>query len=337
MPFSIKQLQHLVLLAEERHFARAADRAALSQSAFSRSIQMLENGLGMRLFDRDAKQVRPTPVGDRAIERARALLASSGDLARELELLQSGQLGDIKVGAGALAGATILPGPLIRMRRDYPGVRVDVDVIESNALLDKFLRAGLDFFVGEYGEVPRHEDLHFETLGFMHLGFFCRAGHPLLSKQHVSAGDLAKFRLASVHIPGHIMRTLASRLTHNDSDLPDLSLQSGNPNILRDYVLGTDSVLLATERPFRLEISQGLLVPLTVHGFPLDEYGAVLSAQMGLIYLLGRTPTPAGHTLMDFIRGESRLLFTQRTARRQVRRSGRRTLKVPHEVSISSK
>lgn len=320
MHFSIKQLQHLVLLADERHFARAADRAALSQSAFSRSIQMLESGLGMRLFDRDAKQVRPTPVGERAVERARALLASTGDLARELSLLQAGELGDIKLGAGALAGATILPGPLVRLRRAHPGVRVDVDVIESNALLDKLLRAGLDFFVGEYSEVPRHEDLRFETLGSMHLGFFCRAGHPLLSQATVSLGDLAFYRLASVHIPGYLMRALASRTTLAHRDIPELSLQSGNPNILRDYVIGTDAVLLASERPFQLEISRGLLVPLAVTGYPLDEHGAVVSAEMGLIHLAGRTPTPAGQMLMALIRDEARELFAQPPAASRRRR-----------------
>jgi DNA-binding transcriptional LysR family regulator len=311
MHFSIKQLQHLVLLADECHFARAADRAALSQSAFSRSIQQLESALGVRLFDRNAKHVQPTVVGNRAVERARALLASAGDLSRELSLLQAGELGDIKLGAGALAGATALPGPLVRLRRAHPEVRVDVEVIESNALLDKLLRAGLDFFVGEYGEVPRHDDLRFESLGFMHLNFFCRSGHPLLAQDTVTVGDLSRYRLASVHIPAHIMRTLTPRMANGESKMPELSLQSGNPNILRDYVLGTDAVLLATERPFQLEVMQGLLVPLAVSGYPLDEHGAVMSAEMGLIGLTGRTPTPAGETLMDLIREEARTLFTR--------------------------
>lgn len=311
MPFSIKQLQHLVLLADECHFARAADRAALSQSAFSRSIQQLETDLGMRLFDRNAKQVQPTPVGRRAVERARALLASAGDLSRELRLLEAGELGDIKMGAGALAGATALPGPLVRLRRAHPGVRVNVNVIESNTLLDQLLRAGLDFFVGECSEVPRHEDLRFEPLGFMHLGLYCRADHPLLAQASVRVDDLCAHRLASVHIPGFMLRRLTSRLSTRQGEFPELSLQSGNPNILRDYVLGTDAVLLSSERPFQLEIRQGLLVPLVVDGCPLDEHAAVLSAEMGLIHLAGRTLTPAGHMLMDLIRDEARVLFTQ--------------------------
>jgi DNA-binding transcriptional LysR family regulator len=47
----LRHLEHLVLLADELHFARAAERACLSQSAFSRSIQALEDTLGLRLVD----------------------------------------------------------------------------------------------------------------------------------------------------------------------------------------------------------------------------------------------------------------------------------------------
>jgi DNA-binding transcriptional LysR family regulator len=320
MHFSLKQLQHLVLLADERHFARAADRAALSQSAFSRSIQMLESGLGMRLFDRDVKHVRPTPVGERVVERARALLASTGDLTRELTLLRSGDLGDITLGAGALAGATILPGPLVRLRRAHPAVRVDVDVIESNVLLDKLLRAGLDFFVGEYSEVPRHPDLRFEPLGRMHVRFFCRAGHPLLAQGAVGLDELSAYRVASVHIPEAIMRALVARMRIGPRGMPELSLQSGNLTILRDYVLGTDAVLLASERPFLFEIEQGLMVPLPVREFQRDEDGAVVSADLALVRLTGRTPTPAGQLLMDMIREEGRRLLAHE-ARPRRRRS----------------
>ena len=60
---NLRQLQHLLLLADELHFARASERAFLSQSAFSRSIQALEESVGLRLFDRDLRLVRPTPSG----------------------------------------------------------------------------------------------------------------------------------------------------------------------------------------------------------------------------------------------------------------------------------
>lgn len=324
MPFSLKQLQHLLLLADERHFARAADRAALSQSAFSRSIQTLESVVGARLFDRDLKHVVPTPLGECLIERARTLLADSHDIQRELLLLRSGDLGHVAMGAGAFAGAVVLPGPMARLRQAHPGVRVDVDVIESSTLLDQLLRDDLDFYVGEYSTAPAQADLVIEPLGRLLIGVYCRADHPLAGRSRVGLMDLADFRLASVHIPDVVLRDLSERLTGGRGVLPELSLQCGSLTILRDYVLESDAVLLGVQQPFRLEIEQGLLVQLRVQAADGTDISSVASADLGLAYLAKRTPTPASQLLMDMIREECKVLLAPGVATRPPGRSVRR-------------
>ena len=90
----LKRLAHLVALADECHFARAADRVHLSQPAFSRSIQSIESDLGMRLFDRETGPVRPTPAGEFMIERARRLLFDARCLQRDAMLYRDSQLGE---------------------------------------------------------------------------------------------------------------------------------------------------------------------------------------------------------------------------------------------------
>ena len=70
----IRHLQHVLLLAEELNFSRAAERAHLTQSAFSRSIQTAEMQAGVKFFDRTQRSVKPTAVGKRIIERGRSIL-----------------------------------------------------------------------------------------------------------------------------------------------------------------------------------------------------------------------------------------------------------------------
>ena len=84
----LRRLEHLLALAEERHFGRAADQVHLSQPAFSRSIQAVEAELELRLFDREIGDVRPTPAGQFVIERARRLLFDARCLARDVELFR---------------------------------------------------------------------------------------------------------------------------------------------------------------------------------------------------------------------------------------------------------
>ncbi|WP_423767563.1 LysR family transcriptional regulator, partial [Escherichia coli] len=70
----LRRLSHVVALADTLHFAHAAQAVHLSQPSFSRSIQAIEDDLGIRLFDRETGDVRPTPAGEFVIERARRLL-----------------------------------------------------------------------------------------------------------------------------------------------------------------------------------------------------------------------------------------------------------------------
>jgi hypothetical protein len=143
----------------------------------------------------------------------------------------------------------------------------------------------------------------------------------LLAHEAVGLGELAAYRLASVHIPTALMRALSTRLNLDPQTMPELSLQSGNLTLLRDVVLGTDAVLLAAERPFQVEIAQGLLKRVPVREFLRDEQGAALSADLALIHLAGRTPTPAGQLLMGMIREEARQLLSQSPRSKQRRRS----------------
>ena len=80
----IRRLRHLVALAQEQHFARAAERVNLSQSAFSRSIQALEDEAGTLLFERAANQIRPTAPGRFLIGRAERLLADADAMISDL-------------------------------------------------------------------------------------------------------------------------------------------------------------------------------------------------------------------------------------------------------------
>ena len=88
---NLRRLNHVVALGDTLHFARAAEAAHLSQPAFSRSIQAIESDLGIRLFDRDVGDVRPTPAGEFVIARARKLLFEARCLQRDVDLYRDSQ------------------------------------------------------------------------------------------------------------------------------------------------------------------------------------------------------------------------------------------------------
>src|SRR4051812_39507135 len=85
-PMDLRRLQHVVALADEGHFGRAAERVHLSQPAFSRSIQAAETELGLKLFDRGTVEALCTPAGRFVVERARGLLQQNQRLEREVAM-----------------------------------------------------------------------------------------------------------------------------------------------------------------------------------------------------------------------------------------------------------
>src|SRR5262245_53367861 len=143
----LRKLRHMVVLAEELNFARAADKVNLTQSALSRSIQALEEELGSALFDRDLRGVALTAVGKSVLERGCGLLEDASSLQRQVELRRNGEFGDIAFGAGPFPSATFLPAILTELARDRPRLRVAVEVNNTDYLVQHLLDERIEFFV----------------------------------------------------------------------------------------------------------------------------------------------------------------------------------------------
>ena len=134
---NLRRLSHVVALAEEQHFARAAARVHLTQPAFSRSIQAIEEELGLRLFDRETGEVRATPAGAFVIERARRLLFDARCLQRDVDLYRDSQIGDIAFGVGPVVAMELMPRVLSELRAAYPSVTFVDAILGKGELLVK--------------------------------------------------------------------------------------------------------------------------------------------------------------------------------------------------------
>src|SRR5262245_2936016 len=87
-PFTLRQLQYIVAVAEERSFRRAAARCHVSQPSLSAQIAQVEEAIGIRLFERDRKRVLPSTVGGELVDRARRLLVDADELVRASERIR---------------------------------------------------------------------------------------------------------------------------------------------------------------------------------------------------------------------------------------------------------
>ena len=138
---SIRQLEYAVALADALHFGRAARACHVTQPALSSQIQALEEGLGVRLFERSRRGVRLTRAGRGVIAGARDVLARLDALVEAACEARAPLCGPLHLGVIPTVAPYLLPGWLPRVREAHPELRLFLHEDRTASLLER-LRAG---------------------------------------------------------------------------------------------------------------------------------------------------------------------------------------------------
>ncbi|KOV60558.1 LysR family transcriptional regulator [Streptomyces sp. MMG1121] len=144
MELTQRMLQQFVVLAEEQHFGRAAERLAMTQPPLSQAIQRLERGLGAALFDRIGRGVRLTPAGSAFAEDARRLLEAQAAAVERARRIARGHEGELRIGFISSLGYGFLPRLLRRTHAELPGLRLHLSQHPSAELVDMVHTGALD-------------------------------------------------------------------------------------------------------------------------------------------------------------------------------------------------
>src|SRR5262245_14167918 len=124
----LRQLRTYVAVAEQKHFARAASLCNLSQPAVSHQIALLEEEVGVRLFNRAARRVSPTVAGEAFLEEARRILGAVDRAHERMQAVARGAVGRIRIGATPTPALHLLPPLLARYRSEHPTYDVRFEI-----------------------------------------------------------------------------------------------------------------------------------------------------------------------------------------------------------------
>ena len=287
-----RRLTHLIALAEEGSFARAAERVHLSQPALSRSIQALEDELGMKLFDRAARGVAMTAAGRLLVERARRVLFETRCLFRDVDLLKSHELGEVRIGLGPYPAVVLLPDLLVEFSRRFPKIKVSIELGEGDALIGKLRAEQIDFLVTDRRVPPVTPDVTLQRLPRHDGAWFARPGHPLLARGAVPLAALRDFPLVSVTLPAFMKDALHRLLKYRAHEQIPLQVECNDVAVLKDVVAQTDAVLFATGSSVRRDLEMRRLARIPLTNPPK------LSLEFALVYLAERTPSPAASSAL---------------------------------------
>lgn len=189
LSYSITQLEYAVAVATHGHFGRAAAACDVSQPALSMQLRKLEQSIGVELFDRSRQPVVPTAIGEILIEQARVVLREAGHLA-DLRNVHAGVVaGELRVGVIPTLAPYLLPRFLRTLTADFPELRLAVDELPTDRLLEALRTDALDLAL--IATAPDTPGLSQRSLFREPLFVYAHVNHPLARLESVRAEELS--------------------------------------------------------------------------------------------------------------------------------------------------
>lgn len=279
---TLVQLRHLIALAEQASFSKAAQTAHISQPALSRSIRALEDELSLPLVDRIGRRVELTVHGRDALERARQIVFDADELRARGQRVKGHAEGSLRIGMGSGPGALLMTPLLRKVCADHGRLRLDITRSGTDLLVQSLRAKALDALVVDARSLRPAPDLRAEFVHEMRGAFMVRRGHPLSRRRRALPFDaLREHPIASTPLSDEVARTLVER--YGPQAHPDvcITLRCDELSSLVELARASDAVLLAV-RAAAPDLVELKLTP------PLDA-----TARFGLVTLARRTESPA--------------------------------------------
>ncbi|VVO83245.1 LysR family transcriptional regulator [Pseudomonas fluorescens] len=292
----LRQLRHLVALADYRNFGRAAEAINLSQPAFSRSIQTLERDLDCELVERSSREFRLTGQGELVLQHARRLLAGSQALHNELTQYNGLTSGELQFGCGPYPAQVLVPEALAQFIQAHPAIRTRFHQGDWQQLSLWLREQQIEFLVADARYFVGDPQYHVQLLRTRPGRFFCRASHPLASQPDLKLRALLDYPVVGTRIPPMIRKILADVLGEPDFTP---SVECAQFDAIQRVVLRSDAVGLATLEALREQVDQGVIHLLEFIDIPQDDPALQLS--YGIVTRVGYSMTPAARAMVEAI------------------------------------
>ncbi len=212
MNLSLRKLRAFSAVARSASFTRAAERLHLSQPALTVQIRELEEELGVRLFDRNTRQVKLTASGRDLLPALERVLSDLDAVTQSSRELAAGGRGTVRVAALPSMCATRLPQAIARLRKGHPAIRIELRDTVAQKILALVASEEVDFGIGSFDGVERGFEL--SALASDRLAAVFPKGHALDMRKSLSLRDLARWPLILMDtqssVRAHVERTFAA-------------------------------------------------------------------------------------------------------------------------------
>lgn len=267
---NMNQLELLRVLQETQfNLSKAAERMHVVQSAVSRQLQLLETELGSPLFERHGKRLLGlTPLGERIMREVEQIHQAKKNIHSMANDFRDNRNGALHIATTHTQAKYLLPAPVQKFRRQYPGIKIYMVQSSPDTLIDLLHRHQADIAICTE-KLADDDSLILKP---------CYAWHhiAIVPRNHsLTTGELSLQRLAAEPIltysPGFTGRTAIEK-AFNDAGLePDVILAAADSDVIKTYVrlgLGVGIIAETSYEPNQdndlAALDLGRLIPASV-------------------------------------------------------------------------
>ncbi len=190
---NIRFLETFVLLAELRNFRMTAERLHTTQAAISSRIASLEQEFGVRLFDRNAREISLTPDGSKALVHAERMVKLLREMKDDM-LDKTTYAGVIRIGVIESIVHSWFPEFVARLHQSYPRLRIEITSETTVHLTEQLGKGGLDLVL--LGNAIHTSQVETIALGRLPMRWVC-SPQLGIGDELLSLADLAAFPIVS--------------------------------------------------------------------------------------------------------------------------------------------
>lgn len=179
------QLQYFISVARLEHMTEAAHSLHVTQSSLSKTIQRLEEDLGVPLFDRTGRKLRLNENGNRFLRRAERALFELQQGKQEIRDLSNLEPDTLEL---AVTTASTLPGILREFRKKLPDIHFHVQMLSTQEMVTLLERGEVDFCLAS--PPVEGDDIGCQIVCTDHIFVAVPAGHRLADRKSLSLIEL---------------------------------------------------------------------------------------------------------------------------------------------------
>jgi LysR family hydrogen peroxide-inducible transcriptional activator len=230
---NLRDLRYIAAVAENKHFAKAAEISNVSQPTLSMQIQKLENELGVKIFERNNKNILITEIGQKIINKAKIIIKEADDIKELAKISKDPFSGDLKFGAFPTIAPYLFPKISSKIIKKFPKLKLFLLEEKTEILIKKLQNAEIDLAIIA---LPINAlGLEYKELFTEEFFLAVNKNHPLANKKSINRSDLFGQKIMLLE-EGHCLRDQALELCSVMGGLEDQNFRATSLETLKQMI-----------------------------------------------------------------------------------------------------